>query len=187
MIGLILPLLFACGGPEQPAGTPCDAENPCPFGESCVDAVCVAEACSTSAQCAIEHFCDGGTCVPGCREDLDCLPGYACDLAAGTCVEDACEDTKVDCGFKEFCNTATGDCYDAGEQYCKPCTADTQCSEDGESAFCYAGYCTVNCEGGKECPAGFECVPFGDQYGNIVTYQCFTYCWLYEDYDPGSF
>ena len=24
-------------------------------------------------------------------------------------------------------------------------------------------------------------------FGNIVAYQCFTYCWLYEDYEAGEF
>ena len=74
-------------------------------------------------------------------------------------------------------------CYDAGEQYCKFCDEDSEC---GEGNYCYGHYCGVDCSDGQECPGGFECFPFTDDVGNIVAYQCWTYCWLYEDVEPGA-
>ncbi len=162
----------------------CDESTPCGFGEICQQGQCVEFRCATSAQCPIESYCLEGECLPGCAEDGDCRTGYACATETKTCEEIACTDTSVDCGYREFCNVATGDCYDAGDQYCKFCNEDAEC---GEGNLCLAHYCGVDCSSGQECPAGFECYPWADDSGNIVSFQCFTYCWLYEDYEPGSF
>ncbi len=177
---LILGFLLACTG-EPPE---CDRDNPCDFGESCIEGTCVAGSCSTSAQCPMEYHCEGRDCLRGCETDYDCYPGFTCDVE-GECVEEACEETSVDCGFREFCNSASGECYDAGGDYCRPCAeAELDCDEGN---LCYGGYCLVDCSGGKECPSGFECYGFQDGAGSIVYYGCFTYCWLYDDYEPGSF
>ena len=173
----------ACNG--EPAE--CDAENACEFGEICVGGACVSGRCSTSANCPIEYTCKNRNCEPGCATDNDCYPGDRCDLEAGTCTQAPCLDTQVDCGYREFCNTATGECYDAGNLYCKPCDRDNEELDCGEDNICFAGYCGVDCSEGKECPGGFDCYPFSDDSGNIVTWQCITYCWLYEDFDPGAF
>ena len=161
----------------------CDENTACGFGETCQGGVCVETRCASSAQCPMESYCLNGECLPGCAQDDDCYPGSSCDLDLRTCAEDACVDTEVDCGYREFCNTATGDCYDAGEQYCKFCDEDSEC---GEGNYCYGHYCGVDCSDGQECPGGFECFPFTDDVGNIVAYQCWTYCWLYEDVEPGA-
>ena len=181
-------LIFAFGASCGPtAEIECTETEPCPnITEQCVSGQCIDVGCSTSSQCPIESYCDGGSCYRGCREDFDCYPGSHCDIEAdpaGTCVENACTDTRVDCGFREFCNLATGDCYDAGEQYCKKCDDDSDC---GDGNLCLNQSCGVDCSGGNECPAGFECYPFGDGSGEIVAYQCFTYCWLFDDYDPNG-
>ena len=181
-IGL-LGWVAACTGPELE----CSEAEACGFGETCVEGTCVEAGCATSAQCDMEFYCNNRVCVPGCEGDDDCYPGSECDREQGVCVESRCVETSVDCGFREFCNTATGDCYDAGGNYCKPCDADNQTADCGEDNYCLAGYCGVDCSGGRECPSGFECYPFGDEFGNVITFQCFTYCWLYEDYDPGAF
>jgi hypothetical protein len=172
--------LLSCTGAEFE----CDEQTPCGFAETCVEGVCETDGCATSAQCPMENYCVEGECTAGCSEDTDCYPGSSCDASLRSCVEDECVETAVDCGYREFCNAGTGDCYDAGDLYCRPCDEDYEC---GDGNYCLAGYCGVDCAGGRECPAGFECYPFSDQFGNIVTYQCFTYCWLFEDYDPGSF
>ncbi len=179
--GLLALTLWGCnGGPSE-----CDAERPCEgFGETCVRGECVAGACATSAQCPMEHHCDGNQCEAGCELPSDCYPGFTCNTESGACEQDDCFDTHVDCGYREFCNAATGDCFDAGEQYCRFCNEDEEC---GEGNLCLNHYCGVDCSGGRECPSGFECYPFGDDFGNIVAYQCFTYCWLYEDYEAGDF
>ena len=123
----------------------------------------------------------------GCTTDQDCYPGDRCDGETEQCVAQPCVDTQVDCGYREFCNTVSGECYDAGNLYCKPCDRDNEELDCGKDNLCFAGYCGVDCSEGKECPGGFDCYPFNDDSGNIVTWQCITYCWLYEDYDPGAF
>lgn len=184
---LLLGGLAACGGKGQ---FECSEDESCPFGETCVEGVCQGQSCNTSIQCPMEHYCGNDReCVAGCESDNDCYPGSSCSEAA-VCEEDGCIDTSVDCGYREFCNTATGECYDAGGMYCFPCGDDSEC---GEGNFCWAGYCGVDCAD-NECPGGFDCYPVDSggnitsvDYGDVFAYQCLTYCWLYEDYEPGSF
>jgi hypothetical protein len=190
-LGVMAVVLASCGGGGSGSSVACDEDGSCAFGESCVEGVCVEASCNTSIQCPMEHYCGNGrTCEPGCEDNDDCYPGDRCDIDLGSCVSEGCNETAVDCGFREFCNVANGECYDAGNQYCQPCSDDDEC---GDGNFCWAGYCGVDCTY-NECPGGFQCYPV-DSYGNITalelgnvfTYQCLTYCWLYEDYDPGSF
>ncbi|MBN2798315.1 MAG: hypothetical protein JXX28_04145 [Deltaproteobacteria bacterium] len=170
--------LAGCGG----AAPACDAETPCPFGEDCVSGACVPATCASSDQCGVEERCVDRACVPGCDNADDCYPGFTCEEHA--CAEAACEETAVDCGFKEFCNPLTGECYDAGGDYCRPCGDASDCADGNE---CFLGYCLQDCSGGRECPAAFECYPFDDGAGNVVFLGCFTYCWLYDSYDPDAF
>lgn len=181
---LLFAVLTGCGGFE------CDEETPCNFGETCVDGTCRESACATSAQCPIETYCaPSRRCEPGCEADADCQAGYRCNNSTtpGTCEQKPCESSHVDCGFREFCNQGTGECYDAGGQYCKPCEPESVTTDCGADGICYGGYCAPDCAGGRECPSGFDCVPFVNDAQQIVAWRCFTYCWLYEDYDPGSF
>ena len=41
--------------------------------------------------------------------------------------------------------------------------------------------CGVNCND-RECPSGFDCLSIRDDFGNITSFQCITYCPLYEDF-----
>lgn len=170
----------------------CSEELPCAgFGETCVEGTCVVRACSSNVDCPMENVCDGQSCQPGCYTDQDCYPGDACNVVDGVCEPRGCVDTHVDCGFKQFCNTLTGECYDAGGVYCRPCSSRNVVEDcnggnrDGTNE-CWNNHCTVDCSQGRECPSGFECYPFGDNAGNIVTWQCLTYCWLYEDVPTGA-
>lgn len=181
-----IPLVVALGACNGKTAFECSEELPCSgLGEVCTDGQCVDARCANSSQCPMESHCDNGDCLPGCVEESDCYPGSTCDVELKTCEPEACVDSQIDCGYREFCNAATGDCYDAGTQFCNYC--DYQPNECGENNICYANYCGVDCSQGQECPGGFECSPFVDDVGNIVTYQCFTYCWLYEDLEPGDF
>lgn len=183
MMPRLLPsLLLLAGCPQQ---FECSADLPCAsISETCQAGTCVVKRCANSGQCPMESYCSQGECLPGCVDPSDCYPGATCDIDTKTCADVACEDTQIDCGYRQFCNKATGDCYDAGDQYCKFC--DYQPGECGGTNLCYAHYCGVDCSQGQPCPSGFECTPFTDDAGNITTYQCFTYCWLYEDYQPGG-
>lgn len=163
----------------------CDEQNPCALGATCVNGTCEEARCATSAQCPMEHTCSARReCEPGCGTDRDCYPGDHCDTLTNTCVPDGCTDTRVDCGYREFCNQGTGECYDAGDRYCKFCNEDFEC---GEGNLCLGHYCGVDCSQGQACPSGFECYPWTNNAGEVIAQQCFTYCWLYDpDYEPGA-
>ncbi len=167
-------LLAACSGVEAE----CSEDVSCEFGSVCVEGVCEAQGCATSSQCGIEQFCLDNACVDGCEADTDCRFGDGCDAQLHECVETACADTRLDCGFGEFCSPS-GECYDAGGYYCAECQVDGDCGGGGN--YCVGGYCGVTCEGDSDCPGGFDCLPFSDFNGNVIAYQCYTYCWLYGE------
>ena len=144
MIVLLLWSLAACQ--EEPE---CSETTPCAFGAVCEEGVCITIPCSTSAQCGMEEYCDNRSCVAGCAEDSDCRPGDICNTEFNTCEPRSCRSTDLDCDFKEFCDQGSGECYEAGGYYCKPCDGDDDC-------------------------------------GNIVSYQCLTYCWLYDEDGEGG-
>lgn len=164
----------------------CTEELLCAFGEVCVEGFCEEIPCSTSDQCAMEETCVDRQCVAGCSADKDCYPGDICDPRTQSCEPRGCRDTRLDCGFKEYCNTASGDCYEAGDLYCRECSSDENCGGNGNLCLNFGGgheYCGVTCESNDDCPSGFGCYPIGDGSGQIFTYQCYTYCWLYDDVD----
>ena len=172
----VLGLGTGCG--EKPE---CTEDQPCPFGESCVEGQCVGARCATSAQCGMEQRCDGGSCVAGCAVDEDCYPGDACATESGVCEPAACVDAHRDCAFMQFCNGASGECYDAAGYYCRGCDTDEDCGESGEN-HCYGGYCMVGCTRDQDCPAGFYCYGLVDGAGNPQYYVCFSDCAIYEDF-----
>lgn len=170
----------------------CSEDEPCTgFGETCVQGECVVGACSSNVDCPMENVCDGRSCRAGCSTDGDCFPGDVCNLVDQVCEPRGCIDTHVDCGYKQFCNAVAGECYDAGGVYCRPCSYrnvvdDCNGGDPSGTNECWNNYCTVDCSAGRECPSGFDCFPFGDRSGNIVSWQCLTYCWLYEDVPTGA-
>lgn len=175
--------MLMLSGCEKSSGE-CSEKAPCGGFATCVDGTCVAKSCSSSVDCGMESYCDIGECAPGCQSTDDCLPGDVCD-AAGACIEGECRDTSLDCAFKEFCDPASGDCYEASGYYCKACQ-DPGPSEDcgGNGNYCLnfganGSFCGVTCDTTSDCPSGFDCVGLSDGNGNIVTNQCLTYCWLY--------
>ena len=176
-------MMVACLG--QRSAPECSEDVACEFGSVCVEGTCSVVACSTSAQCDMEQFCSDGRCADGCAEAEDCYPGDTCDVDLAVCESAACEDTRRDCGFKEFCNAVSGECYEAGGYYCQPCNDDFDCGGNGNYCTGY-GYCGVTCESDADCPSGFNCYPFSDINGNVQFYQCFTYCQLYENYQSDA-
>lgn len=178
---MMLLLLWMLGCQEEPE---CSEEQPCPFGSVCNEGVCMQIPCSTSDQCGPEEYCLDRVCVSGCAEESDCLPGDTCDTTTNTCEPRGCRSTQLDCNYKEFCNEANGECYEAGGYYCRSCADDDDCG--GNDNLCLnfgtsGQYCGVTCSSDEDCPAGFDCSPIGDINGNIVSYQCLTYCWLYDE------
>ncbi|MFK7929123.1 MAG: hypothetical protein AB8H79_13100 [Myxococcota bacterium] len=188
---VMAPLLFAvaCDGG---ATFECSAEVACADNsEVCIDGTCQVRECSSSIDCPVEEVCTADGCQAGCENDNDCFPGDICDPEFKECTFGGCVDTHIDCGYKEFCNTLTGECYDAGGVYCRPCdprnvVADCNGGEATGKNECWNNYCLVDCANGRECPSGFQCYPFTDRSGNVTAYQCLTYCWLYEGRGVGA-
>ena len=111
-------MILAMGCQDPPE---CDQDTPCEFGQTCKLGVCTSVGCATSTQCPMENFCSNGTCTPGCAENADCYPGDSCNVESGQCEVSGCTDSRLDCGYKEFCNEFSGECYDAGGYFCKEC------------------------------------------------------------------
>ncbi len=172
----LLLILPGCGEKAE-----CSESDPCPFGATCQEGQCVSARCANSAQCAMEQHCDQGLCVDGCGEDADCYPGEACDTDTHQCVNDPCTDAHQDCAFKEFCNGASGECYEAAGYYCRSCDEDEDCGGEGSGNHCFNGTCLVDCTRDADCPAGFYCYGIVDNSGNPQYYGCYTICDLYED------
>jgi len=84
-----------------------------------------------------------------------------------------CSDTRLDCGFGEFCSPA-GECYEAAGFYCHSCNDNGDCGGNGNT--CLSGTCGVTCNTDADCPGGFDCYPVSDYAGNVVTHQCWTDC-----------
>ena len=164
----------------------CSETIACGFGETCVEGQCRGQSCATSAQCGMEQYCgDDGECKNGCESDGDCYPGDICSALDQTCIAESCSDTREDCAFGEFCELYSGECYDAGGYYCKVCEDDNDCGGNGNLCLGFGGsaydYCGVTCSSESDCPNGYTCAGISDASGNIVTYQCITYCWLYSE------
>ncbi|MES2639927.1 MAG: hypothetical protein V4850_10610 [Myxococcota bacterium] len=174
MVWLLMMLL---GCPSEEAE--CSEDVACPFGSVCEAGVCEAQSCATSMQCGIEQYCSDSTCVDGCETDDDCRFGDLCDEETSECAAAECVDTRLDCGFGEFCNPG-GECYQAGGYFCAACEDDGDCGGNGNMCL-NGGYCGVTCDGDSDCPGGYDCLPVADFNGNVVSNQCFTYCWLYEE------
>ncbi len=179
LVQVLCTTLFPWAGCKN--ASECSEQVECPLGSTCVQGICQERRCATSAQCGMEQFCENGSCVDGCAADEDCYPGDACNTDIASCEAAECADSHRDCAFKEFCNLATGDCYEATGYYCAACADDSDCG--AEENLCYYGYCLVSCQSNEDCPSGFDCVPFVDYAGNVQSYQCYTICWLYDDYD----
>lgn len=181
-------LLIACGDKEKEA-VQCAEDAECGFGEVCIEGACSGQVCATSAQCGMEEYCKSGSCVSGCEDDDDCYPGQSCDTTLGTCGTATCTDSRVDCAFGEFCNSANGECYEAGGYYCSACNDDDDCGGNGNLCLnlgYVVNFCGVTCSVESDCPNGYTCAGVSDSSGNIVSYQCLTYCWLYGDDDDSA-
>jgi hypothetical protein len=133
---LILSVLFAaCGTKTNPDACCTDAADcatkglpdgsMCTGGLICRGNTCIAEDCTTSADCeAGAPFCpSSGLCAATCDTDAEC-PGFGGNAAdkfcttMGTCV--ACRD-DADCdGATPLCDTSVGQCHG--------CVLDTDCA-----------------------------------------------------------
>jgi hypothetical protein len=145
---------------------PCDSAADCPAPAECVDRRCrVPGGCLTSVDCEeAETFCDVATnrCVPGCEVDEDCLDGFR-ECVSGRCQLKGCRGA-FSCAFGQFCTIETGQCVDAGPEYCATCN-EREVDSCGARSVCGAleeggpGYCFVACSDDIDnlCPQGYGC------------------------------
>ena len=125
---IFLVLMTACGSSEVPQGTsapittepdggtpvvdngPCTDDLDCPFGERCVEGVCLED--------------PGAGDLSGCDEDADCPEGMVCSEETGACVEPSNEpevtvEQEGECvdGQVRPCGIKIGEC-DYGVETC---------------------------------------------------------------------
>ncbi len=129
-------------------------------GESC---------CVLDSQCGFGSVCDNlaRKCVPGCRDEADCILGQACvrglGQPLGQCAAGVCSGDNL-CGFGEICSS-DGECVkDARGPYCLGCAGGVQSDDCGTRGnFCLTDsvnggeFCGVGCVDGQACPFGYEC------------------------------
>lgn len=148
----------------------CGAGLFCRLGNCDALAGCGAErCCSTDAACPYKQVCDALTwsCVPGCRDEADCLIGQGCIGAGGgrlgSC-DAACTSDAL-CRPGELCNLSLGVCQrDTRGPYCLGCSGGVQSDDCGANGnYCLldtvngGAYCGVDCWRGQACPNGYEC------------------------------
>lgn len=142
----------------------------CRLGNCEAVAFCGAErCCSTDAACPFKSVCDAltGACVPGCRDEADCIMGQGCVGAGsgrlGSC--DAVCTSDALCGPGELCNLTFGVCErDTRGPYCAGCSGGVQSDDCGANGnYCLldtvngGAYCGVDCWRGQACPNGYQC------------------------------
>jgi hypothetical protein len=125
--------------------------------------------CTLDSQCAFREICDRLTltCVPGCRDDGDCLIGEGCQGAGfgriGECGDACTADNQ--CPLGSLCNLTTGGCeIDTRGPYCVGCAggvASDDCGTRGN--YCLTDsvnggeFCGVDCYADQACPNGYAC------------------------------
>lgn len=162
----------------------CETSENCAPGTVCsVSGTCQQLACTSSTDCPVGNWCDldKGDCSAGCVSDNDCLPSEQCDVEQRQCFTPGCRNTKLDCGFGEFCNELSGECFDAGNAYCRPCERNEDCGNNGANICLRFGgqldaYCGVDCSIDQNCPQGYTCVQVTNA-GAAVSFQCIAACW----------
>jgi hypothetical protein len=163
----------------------CETSENCPPGTVCsTSGTCQQLQCTSSNDCPVGNFCDRdrGDCTAGCVSDNDCLPSEQCDVEQRQCITQGCRNTKLDCAVGEFCNELSGECFDAGNAYCRPCERNEDCGNQGANICLRVGgqldaYCGVDCSGGQECPAGYTCLRVTTTGSTTLSYQCLAACW----------
>jgi len=178
---------------EPVAGDACANTSECGDGQLCLSEVCTDVGCTVSEDCAFQQYCDESfACVDGCGDSSDCIAGQECDVASNTCVDYGCRDSNLDCGYGEFCDTTTGECYPDERRHCGSCDVASTGNQCGQGSQCTAWLSGGECDGrngGEEvfgviiewgngdCAPGQHCDPFThDQVATGIGYCHEDYC-----------
>jgi streptogramin lyase len=120
-------------------------KRPCPAGQICRQAKCLAHPCD-GVQCSGNNICKNGQCIPTCAH-VSCPAGQSC--RDGKCQSDPC--AGVSCKDGEIC--ANGKCQ-------KDSCLESACRANQS---CVNGQCIDNPCVGTLCPPGQICrLPHGD-------------------------
>lgn len=137
--------------------------------------------CSVDSQCPFRQICDGLTlsCIPGCRDDADCVLGEGCTGAGfgrvGQCGEACTSDNQ--CPSQHLCNSSSQLCeLDTRGNYCLGCSGGVESDDCGDPGnYCLVDtinqgeFCGVDCYAGEACPSGYSCQ---DVIIVLTTYEC---------------
>ncbi|MBI2390021.1 MAG: hypothetical protein HYV09_10570 [Deltaproteobacteria bacterium] len=128
-----------CSGGVEAHQSLCDGAGSCPdVPTSCGAYACGATACrstcTTSAQCAANHYCAGGVCFAKLGLGTECASGETC--ATGFCTDGVCCDVAS-------CGGGGSSCAVAGKLGTCTKTIGTACAKDDEcgSGRCVDGTC----------------------------------------------
>jgi hypothetical protein len=125
--------------------------------------------CVLDSQCGFNSVCDAlaKKCIPGCRDEGDCILGQACvrglGQPLGQCAAGVCSGDNL-CAFGQICNSDGVCVNDTRGPYCLGCSggvASDDCGARGN--FCLTDsvnggeFCGVGCVDGQACPFGYTC------------------------------
>ena len=116
----------------------CNGDEECPGSLACLAGLCTEEQCQDNSECDALHVCAEGFCQWPCELNNEC----ECSRDA-QCGDDFCSGNPVcvrgECvGLGNPCDEGSEICV-ASRDYCKPVSAEAQCSEDGDcddGVFC---------------------------------------------------
>ncbi len=172
----LLGALLACD--DQAVGNaPCEDIGDCQEMQACLEGVCRAVECISSAHCQLHEYCDvrAFRCMNGCQDDEDCAAGESCDVERGRCAQDGCRDTVLDCEYGEICDTQTGACEFDDRAHCQSCDRFERlsCPDMGTCVT------TINwkssCESDDDCPLDQHCDEFAGSklcHMDLCQYKC---------------
>lgn len=160
LVGLFTLVVSACGSKTNPNVCCTDEANcsaqglpntaMCSDGLVCRGNTCVAETCSTSAQCeAGAPYCLAtGLCADACDADAEC-PGFGGVPGNVYCAQGTC----AACRMNNDCTSAAPVC-EAGT--CRGCKADSECPSRacGDNGMCIASQAAVYVDGTTGIDAG---------------------------------
>ncbi len=143
------PMIDAGAEPDAAPPTPCEGDDDCPAGATCLDeGVCSQPECAGDADCGggMLQACYEGACVDRCLGPNTCFRGGVCEN--NICVPPECAE-DAECAEGELCRG--GSCVEA-----MPCDDDAACEADFR---CVEGNCEPlpPCAGDRNCAAGEIC------------------------------
>ena len=165
--------LAACDPNAGPAGE-CTDHGMCGEMQACVDFSCVDVECLANTDCPLQHFCDTAensfTCKQGCLTEDDCAAGEECSAATQTCEAYGCRSTELDCPVGQTCNEQTGQCNEVADLCTRTCDLMTG-SGCGAGTSCQVGAWGDECQGARDCEAGWGCDMFLVSHDECYTNQ----------------